>query len=114
VLCQATDEDCTHLFLHCRYTQQVWLRFRAWTKASFAIPGESFSSTEEWWLAARRAAPKAIRRDFNTISILLHWIIQKERNARIFKKEFCTVDRVLELITEEIRIWRVAGCVASF
>jgi hypothetical protein len=113
-LCQAADEDCTHLFLHCRFTQQVWQRFRTWTKASFPIPGNDFRSTEEWWIAARKVAPKTIRRDFDTISILLHWQIWKERNARIFQNEFCTVDRVLELIIEEIRTWRAAGCVASF
>jgi hypothetical protein len=48
------------------------------------------------------------------ISILLHWQVWKERNARIFQNEFSTVERVLELIIEEIRVWRAAGCVASF
>jgi hypothetical protein len=112
-LCRVANEDCTHLFLHCRYTQQVWHRFRAWTKASFPIPDDDFH-TEEWWIEARKVVPKAIRRDFDTISILLHWQVWKERNARIFQNEFSTVGRVLELIIEEIRVWRAADCVASF
>jgi hypothetical protein len=60
-LCQVADEDCTHLFVHCRYTQQVWHRFRAWTRASFPVPGDDFRSTEDWWLTARKVTPKAIR-----------------------------------------------------
>jgi hypothetical protein len=94
--------------------QQVWHNFRVWTKASFPIPGDDFHSTEEWWIAARKVVPKVIRRDFDTISILLHWQVWKERNARIFQNEFSTVERVLELIIEEIRVWCAAGCVAFF
>jgi hypothetical protein len=113
-LCQIEDEDCTHLFVHCRFTQQIWHNFRTWTKADFPIPGEAFRNTEEWWLAARGRAPKNLRRDFDTVVILVHWRVWMERNDRIFRQEFCMVDRVLELIIEEIHSWRAAGCIASF
>jgi hypothetical protein len=48
------------------------------------------------------------------MSILVHWRIWKERNADIFKLENNTVDRVFELIIEDVRAWRAAGCVVSF
>jgi hypothetical protein len=107
-------EDCNHLFVHCRYTQQVWGRLRSWSNAAFPIPGEDHHTTEEWWLEARRRAPKRRRRDFDTITILVHWRIWKERNTRIFQLEGSTVDRLFELIIEDVRSWRAAGCIISF
>ena len=50
---------------------------------------------------------------FDTITILIHWRIWKECNARIFEDEASNADRVLELIREDIVIWRSAGCVGD-
>jgi hypothetical protein len=112
-LCQNNPEDCTHLFVHCRFSQQVWGRFRTWTKANFPIPSDNFRSTEEWWLEARKGAPKNLRRDFDTVTILVHWGLWKERNARIFQQILSGPDRVFELIVEDLRAWRAAGCIVN-
>jgi hypothetical protein len=112
-LCSATNEDCTHLFVHCRFTHQLWVRLRTWAKADFPVPSTGFLSTEDWWLQARKRAPKEPRKDFDTFAILVHWRLWKERNARVFRKEFSTISRVFEQIVEDLRSWRAAGCVAS-
>jgi hypothetical protein len=44
----ALDETYTHLFVHCRFSHQVWRKVRDWTKADFPIPNNNFPSTEEW------------------------------------------------------------------
>jgi hypothetical protein len=62
---------------------------------------------------ARKRAPKNLRRDFDTVAILVHWRIWKERNARIFQQESNAVDRLFELIMEDIRSWRAAGCITD-
>jgi hypothetical protein len=113
-LCQATNEDCNHLFIHCRFSRQVWLRFREWTKEDFLIPSDDFHTMEEWWLQERGADPKVVRRDFDTITILVHWRIWKERNRRIFRQEFSSPKRVFELILEDVRAWKATGCVTGF
>mgnify|MGYP006951655593 FL=1 len=77
------------------------------------MSSEHFGTTEDWWLEARAAIPKPLRRNFDTIAILIHWRIWKERNARIFDNVASTVDRVLELIKEDIRMWRAAGCICD-
>jgi hypothetical protein len=46
--------------------------------------------------------------------LMVYWRIWKEKNARVFKLENNTVDRVFELIIEDVRAWRDAGCVVSF
>jgi hypothetical protein len=114
LLCQVTAEDCDHLFVHCRFTCQVWNRIRSWSKADFPTPGNAYRNTEEWWLQARKRAPKNLRRDFDTVTILVHWRIWKERNARIFQQKFSPINRVFELIIEDLRAWKTKGCVADF
>jgi hypothetical protein len=64
-------------------------------------------------LAARQKAPKNLRSDFDTVAILAHWRLWKERNARIFQQEENSVDRVFELIIEDIHVWRAAGCIVN-
>jgi hypothetical protein len=91
----------------------VWRKVRDWAKVDFPIPNSNFSSTEEWWLRARKKAPKDLRRDFDTVAILVHWSLWKERNGRIFQQVLSTISRVFELITEEIRAWRAAGCIVA-
>jgi hypothetical protein len=86
---------------------------RSWSGASFPIPGDDFLSTEAWWLVARKMAPKKLRRDFDTIVILVHWRLWKERNSRIFQQEFSSVDHVFELIIEDLRSWGAAGCLIA-
>jgi hypothetical protein len=80
-LCSSANEDCTHLLVQCRFTQQVWARLQVWANADFLIPDNNFVSTEDWWLKARKRAPKELWRDFDTFTILVHWRLWKERNA---------------------------------
>jgi hypothetical protein len=113
-LCTIANENGIHLFLHCRFSKQVWERVRTWSRANFPIPDDTFGNTEEWWLMARKRAPKNICRDFDTVAILVHWRIWKERNSRIFQQECSTADRVFELIIEDIHSWKAAGCIFEF
>ena len=112
-LSSAQPENCAHLFVHCGFTQQLWNFFKQWSRVDFPIPDSSFDRTEDWWLAARRTIPKQARRNFDTIASLIHWRIWKERNARIFQHTACNIERVLDLIREDIGMWRAAGCVAD-
>lgn len=112
-LCLSEPEDCTHLFVHCRFTRELWMRFKSWTGVDFLIPDDSFLSTEDWWLQARAAIPKPVRRNFDTVIILLHWRVWKERNARIFYQIASSPIRVLDMIKEDVAIWRTAGCICD-
>ncbi|KQK19492.1 hypothetical protein BRADI_1g48595v3 [Brachypodium distachyon] len=71
-------------------------------------------SREDWWTTERKYASKLLRRDFDTITILIHWRIWKERNARIFQQESCSADSVVKLIIDELQSWKVARCVLAF
>lgn len=112
-LCTSVHEDCTHPFVQCGFTQQVWRRFRDSTRADFLVPDDRYANTEDWWLRARKGVPKSKRRNFDTIIILIHRRIWRERNARIFEHVACNIERVLDLIREDIRAWRAARCIGD-
>ena len=54
-----------------------------------------------------------IKKNFDTIVILLHWRIWKERNARILDNVASSADRVRDLVLQDIGTWRAAGCIAD-
>ena len=112
-LCSSVPETCSHLFVHCDFIRQVWTRFRDWTGADFIIPKVNFSSMEDWWLKAREGIPKPMKKNFDTIVILLHWRIWKERNARIFDNVATSADRVRDLVIQDIHTWRAVGCICD-
>lgn len=73
-LCRSAQEDCTHLFYGCRFSQEVW-----GSNADFQIPGNG--TTEECWLSVRKGVVKHMRKNFDRVVLLIHWRIWKERNA---------------------------------
>jgi hypothetical protein len=93
-LCLAAPETCAHLFTHCRFTMRVWQLIRAWTGAVFQIPSSLFRSTEEWWVQVRKRVPKNLRTDFDTVTILVHLKLWKERTL-VEKKALVPVGKGL-------------------
>lgn len=112
-LCSLAPESCSHLFVHCSFTTEVWQRFRTWVGVPFPTPAADDKGTEDWWLRARNAAPERFKREFDAVVILVHWRLWKERNARIFDGVASSPDRVVEAIIEDLRSWREAGCFAT-
>jgi hypothetical protein len=106
-------ETCKHLFAHCPFTTAVWQQVRRWAEADFPIPGASFVDTADWWLCARKCAPKTHRRNFDTVAILVHWRIWKERNSRVFDNTGHSHREVFEAIRDDIRLWQSAGRVEA-
>ena len=53
--------------------------------------------------------PKAGRRGFDSLVILVSWIVWKERNDRTFDRCVRTVDEVVRRALDEILAWSLAG-----
>jgi hypothetical protein len=92
---------------------RVWQLIRAWTGAVFQTPSSLFRSTEEWWVLVRKRVPKNLRKDFDTVTILVHWKLWKERNSRVFEKRQQSEEDVFGGIREDISLWRSAGRVVA-
>ena len=58
---------------------------------------------------ARKQVPKAGRRGFDSLVILVSWIVWKERNDRTFDRYIHTIDEVVRRALDEILAWSLAG-----
>jgi hypothetical protein len=62
-----------------------------------------------WWSASRKAVPKPLRRGFDSLFMLIGWMLWKERNARTFDREGCSARELLCKIEDEAKFWVLAG-----
>ena len=71
------------------------------------------SDLVHWWLLSSKQLRKELRKPFDSLVILVAWILWKERNQRIFQKVKLSVrDTDLStLIMDEIKVWVQAGIV---
>ena len=73
------------------------------------------STMADWWLQTRAAVPETFRRGFDSLVLLVSWVIWKERNNRTFNNAAKTTTQVLALVSDEIDSYINAGykCLAS-
>jgi len=72
--------------------------------------GGSFPSAQtyvlaEWWYGARKRIPKDDRKCFDSLVVLVCWLLWKERNNRTFDRRVQTIDDLLSRVIEEIMSW---------
>jgi len=63
----------------------------------------------DWWLKARNEVSGALRRGFDSATLLTAWMIWKERNRRTFDATASTPDQLLRKSKEEAAEWVAAG-----
>uniref|UniRef100_J3NA39 CCHC-type domain-containing protein n=1 Tax=Oryza brachyantha TaxID=4533 RepID=J3NA39_ORYBR len=66
-LCSAAQESCAHLFVDCRFTNEVWTRLRSWVELDFTLPGERGLALGDWWLEARSCCRTVYRKNFDAL-----------------------------------------------
>ena len=71
-------------------------------------PGND-STLADWWLLTRDAVPETIRRAFDSLVLLVAWVIWKERNSRTFSNVAKTTTQVIAVVTEELDAYIGAG-----
>ena len=63
----------------------------------------------DWWAHARKLIPKVWRRGFDSLVVLICWLLWKERNDRTFDRRSHTVDDIVGRVSDEIITWSQAG-----
>jgi hypothetical protein len=65
---------------------------------------------EDWWLATRGLIRKEDRKRFDSLVILVAWMLWKQCNARVFgnTREFCNATQLVSWIRDEFRVWEKA------
>ena len=63
----------------------------------------------DWWAHARKLIPKVWRRGFDSLVVVICWLLWKERNDRTFDRRSRTVQDIVGRVFDEIMAWSQAG-----
>lgn len=84
VLCSQSPETIKHLLVTCPFSQQIWFKSLRWFGWEAVASSTHTSKLAEWWYAARKNIPKDGRSCFDSLVVLICWLLWKERNNRTF------------------------------
>ncbi|KAG2596259.1 hypothetical protein PVAP13_5KG149807, partial [Panicum virgatum] len=102
-------ETSDHLLLCCPFSRGLWFQLfhrLGWSSISPSIQDQWLVA---WWTQARKRIHKEERRCFDTMVILVRWMIWKERNNRTFDRTTRTLQEVLVRVVDEIVAWFRTG-----
>jgi len=86
-----------HLILGCVFSREVWDS----CLQSFLLHDLVVVQQEDimwWWTTSRKRLPKELRRGFDSLLLLVGWLMWKERNARTFNRVASSPAQLLESI----------------
>uniref|UniRef100_J3L539 Uncharacterized protein n=1 Tax=Oryza brachyantha TaxID=4533 RepID=J3L539_ORYBR len=104
-----SKDNRRHIFLTYWFTQGVWAKLRSWINVAILVPRDDEEDLTTWWNRARTVFRFRYRAAFDSLCLLVTWLIWKERNARMFNQVASTVDKLFNDIRTEVMIWREAG-----
>ena len=107
-LCDQHAEHADHLLLSCPFSRQVWYAVLLWAGLP-ALLAQGQESLLDWWLRSRNEVSGALRRGFDSTTLLTAWMIWKERNRRTFDAISSTSDHLARKTKEEAAEWVAAG-----
>lgn len=108
VLCDQLDETHDHLLAECVYTREVWLCILS-TFALGHLTPTADDTLLEWWLRTRARFHDDLQKAFDTLVLLVSWMLWKERNRRVFDDDPSPATTLLDRVKEEADSWIAAG-----
>jgi hypothetical protein len=93
-------------FSHCRYTKRLWGMVKSW----IGIPSIHIQewmddlTLEGWWSKMLNEASDN-HKALVSLTMLVSWIIWKERNARVFNHKSAPTTTLLNIIKSEVKFW---------
>lgn len=108
ILCDQEIEMMEHIILGCVYSREVWDMCLRWLRLDHWIQVRE-EETMAWWTAARKGIPKPLRRGFDSLLLLIKWLLWKERNSCTFNRLSLTAVQLTEKVGAEAMLWIAAG-----
>ena len=96
-LCNQSPGTIEHLLVTCSFSRDIWfksLRRLGWEAST---PTAQSGSLADWWNIERKSIPKDGRTCFDSLIVLICWLLWKERNDRTFDRRVGTIQDVLWL-----------------
>jgi hypothetical protein len=114
IICDQHDKTTDHLLASCVFTREVWFRLLSRVGMEHLALAED-SSLADRWQTTRLSIPKHLRRSFDSVVLLVSWMVWKERNRHTFDMITKSPAELVVLILEEADAWIAAGfrCLVS-
>jgi hypothetical protein len=110
VLCDQSLETMQHLIIDCPFVQQIWFEVLSWLRSTYPPPQHG-THIGDWWLRAKQATPKQLRKGLASMTLLNVWMIWKLRNECTFNIAQPNIASILNRIKAEARLWARAGAI---
>jgi hypothetical protein len=108
LLCDQEPETMHHLPIACPFARQAWHDVLWWLRMT-CRPPEQEASLNGWWIKARQVTPKILHKGLPSVTLLTAWMIWKEHNSYVFDRGQPSVQRLLERIKTEAKLWATVG-----
>jgi hypothetical protein len=72
-------------------------------------PPNHEASLDDWWQAAKQVTPKPMRKSLASMTLLIAWMLWKQRNACVFDGENPSTNLLHSKIRTEAALWTKAG-----
>jgi hypothetical protein len=107
--CLQEEDTVDHILSKCPYARLVWFRCMRRLGVQIEEP-QGDTDLKRWWVEARKRVKRRDRRSFDTLVILVSWMLWKQRNARAFGNVRLQKSEVelTSAILEELRLWAFA------
>jgi hypothetical protein len=100
--CAARTLD--HLLLACVFSREVW--FHVLCRCGWELHTPTADDLfAHWWLRVRKLIPKARRKSFNCLVLVVAWTIWLEPNADVFRSETASLARVVACVWDRCELW---------
>jgi hypothetical protein len=106
--CAQESEAANNLFVGCVYRRELWSRIFRAIQLQVTMPASTYSLVG-WWLACRQELSNEAKKGFDSILLLVTWLLWGERNRRVFRGLAQPPAQLLWLVVEEGECWVQAG-----
>lgn len=105
-MCNQQQETMHHLMLECSFAKLIWLAMSRLTNTVEFQPRQD-EPLEQWCI--RQYGASTNRKAHRAKCLLVMWIIWKQRNDVVFNGATPSIQRTMQRIQEEGKLWAKAG-----
>ena len=109
ILCNQEPEHIDHLLLQCSFSRDIWFGVLSWFGWGEVTPGSQAVNFAVWWTGARKRFPRSSRKGFDSLVVLVSWLLWKERNNRTFDRRARSAREFQAAVGNEIVMWIQGG-----
>jgi hypothetical protein len=99
--CDQEDETVQHILVSCVFAREVWLLIFQRMGLLTITPQPLAVHFTSWWCKAIQGVDKELKKDLNSLIILVVWEILKHHNDCIFNGAQPSVTQVLQTVENE-------------